>query len=149
MTEYKLFASEERRYNLGYPNLSRAWAISKDFLDGLIAAERTDEAIATILSGVGYESRSERFPQSVARTGIFWGNLTLKTELLYLQEGRLMVGVIDVDEHDQRLSEPISLHNLATFRENGDRIYLNVHPLHQMGIDPTFLYSLGEKHQVD
>lgn len=157
MTEYTFFKAEERQYSLGEnTDLVRARMMARELAERVKSIPKIDEAIA-----LGLYNNQLVCPPPITdderslTLALFRGNLTLRTELLYVDErGGLMVAQQTVDEHDEYLPRPISMFDLATFTltkpsqrfESEVELLFKIRPLHQIGVDPTFLYDFGDRY---
>jgi hypothetical protein len=156
---YTFFKAEARQYSLGENiDFVRARCMARDLAEMVkeTSKKKIDEAIGFGL----YNKESDRLPNLVNEEmqvayALFQGNLAVKTELLYVDErGDLMIAVQTVDEHDEHLSRPIGMFDLATFTrtkktsrfEPEGELLFGIHHLHQIGVDPQFLYDFGDKY---
>ena len=157
MAKYAFFTAEERQYSLGEnTDLVRAKMMAGELAERVKSIPKIDEAIVLEL----YNNQLDCSPsitddERSLTLALFRGNLTLRTELLYLGEGgKLMIAQQTVDDHDEYLERSLSMFDLATFTltkpsqrfESEVELLFKIHPLHQIGIDPAFLYEFGDKH---
>ena len=157
MTKYTFFKAEERQYSLGEnTDLARARMMVGELAERVKSIPKIDEAIALGLYNKQLDcSPSITDDERLLTYALFRGDLTLRTELLYLdRNNHLMAARQTVDEHDEYLPHPMNLFDLATFTltkpsqrfEPQVELLFKIHPLHQIGIDPAFLYEFGDKH---
>jgi hypothetical protein len=151
--EYPLFASEDREYNLGhigFEDRPLGQEIARKFLSGFRGATKTAESVAFLVQHCSETYRAKDCSEDTLEYGVRFGNLALETELLSMtRSGDLIAVTIDTDERDEILprSEWQHFFPLASFQEEQGDIIFRTHKIHQMGINPTFLYALGEKYE--
>ncbi|MDO8511097.1 MAG: hypothetical protein Q7S55_02935 [Nanoarchaeota archaeon] len=157
MAEYTFFKAEERQYSLGEnTDLVRARMMARELAERVKSILKIDEAIALGLYNKQLDcSPSITDDERLLTYALFRGDLTLRTELLYLdRNNHLMAARQTVDDHDGYLKRPTSMFDLATFtltkpsQRFGPQVELlfKIHSLHQIGIDPKFLYDFGDKY---
>src|SRR3989344_1920471 len=116
MAKYAFFTAEERQYSLGEnTDLVRAKMMAGELAERVKSIPKIDEAIVLEL----YNNQLDCSPsitddERSLTLALFRGNLTLRTELLYLGEGgKLMIAQQTVDDHDEYLERSLSMFDLA------------------------------------
>lgn len=148
MPQYQFFRSEEQQYSLGNVELSQANNMARDLVKAIKEAPKIDETIALMM---GYDGNTHgpcnlSGYESFFAWGIYSRGLSVKTELVYTDaEGNLMAASKTVYEQDMKRNVT-SLFDLASFRREDEEVLFTIHPLHQIGVDPQFLYGFGQKH---
>jgi hypothetical protein len=141
------YRSEAARYELGNLTSEQATKIAVNFWAGIKNANKIHEAVPVSLTGrFGYIGMdySDELP---LETDLRYGSLSLEVELMYTgREGNLLVALIEKDQQGRRLEHPTTGVKLASFGREDGKVFLNIHPLHQIGVDPKFLTELGEKY---
>ncbi|GEM_PF-5294403 len=146
------FESKEHHYFLEKMTLERTREIGADLTEKLTRVSKINENIPVILfdgpsSATDYDLKTNKTYKNFIAWRILSGRLLLQTELLYLShEGRLMAAQVTTDGFDNLLPQPISLFDLASFQVKDDGRLFTIHPLHQIGVDPQFLYDFGQKY---
>ena len=154
MPGYHFFRSEEQHYSLGEVDLPRAREITTDLVKRVREARKIDEAIALMIDYDGHYFNASSKNGEYLAFGAYLralkdkqSFLEVKTELVYTdRQGKLMAAVVTVDDEDIKLAVPISLFNLASFKRQDQEVLFTIHPLHQIGVNPQFLYDFGQRH---
>ena len=146
MTGYIFYESKEANYLFGCLDRNKARQIAADLIKGARETDRINQAVALhFFSGKDFLGKGL---EEYVASAVGWGSLSLETEFIYADKGgKSIVAQVTADEYDLLLENPLGMFRLATFENQREGTILKIHSLHQIGIDPQFLYDLGKKYE--
>lgn len=138
---YTFYKSEGRQYSLGEQlDFTLVWKhITRNLLESIQKTPKINEHFYLELYDESGKVLRDSDELQLA-SYLFHGRLHLRTELIYVHHD------YDESEHSPVMSNLASFEREKKSTWNDGDLVLKIHPLAQIGVDPTFLYELGDKY---